>query len=53
MGRRRTAEGHQRGAAENGWVPGAHKEEDSKQQTKDEPSDKYKQNRREALESEM
>ena len=29
---------------ENGWVLGAHEEEDSKQQTKDEPSDRYKGN---------
>src|SRR2546423_11997698 len=31
-------------AEENGWVPGAHEEEDSIQQTKDEPSSRYKQN---------
>ena len=49
MGRRRTAEDYQRTAAENGWVPGAYEEEDSKQQTKDEPSDRYKQNQQEAL----
>ena len=42
MGRRRTAEDYQPTAEENGWVPGAHEEEDSKQQTKDEPSDRYK-----------
>ena len=53
MGRKRTAKDYNRTAEESGWDPGAHKEEDSLQQTKDEPSDKYKQNRREALESEM
>jgi hypothetical protein len=42
MGRRRTAEDYQRTAAENGWVPGAHGEEDSIQQAKDEPTDRYK-----------
>jgi hypothetical protein len=26
----------------NGWVPGAYEEEDCKQQTKNEPSDRYK-----------
>jgi hypothetical protein len=49
MGRRRTAEDYQRTAEENGWVAGAHEEEDRKQQTKDEPSDRYKQNQQEAL----
>jgi hypothetical protein len=36
-------------AVENSWVPGAHEEEDSKQQTKDETSDRYKQNEQEVL----
>jgi hypothetical protein len=31
MGRRRTAEEYHRTAEDNGWVPGAHKEEDSKE----------------------
>jgi hypothetical protein len=53
MGRRRTAEDYQRTAAENGWVPGAHEEEDGKQQTKDEPSHRYKQNQQEALDQWM
>jgi hypothetical protein len=44
MGRKRTAEEYQRRAEENGWVLGAHEEEDSKQQTKDEPHDRYKGN---------
>jgi hypothetical protein len=48
MGRRRAAEDYQRTTAENGWAPGAH-EEDSKQQTKDEPRDRYKQDQQEAL----
>jgi hypothetical protein len=48
MGRKRTAEDYHR-TAENGWVPGAYEEEDSVQQTKDEPSDRYKQNQHEAL----
>jgi hypothetical protein len=43
MGRRRTTGDYQRSAEEDGWVPGAHEEEDSIQQTKDEPRDKYKQ----------
>jgi hypothetical protein len=49
MGRRRTVEDYQRTADENGWVPGAHEEEDSKQQSKDEPSDRYKGNQPEAM----
>ena len=49
MGRKRTAEDYHRTAEENGWVPGAHEEEDSVQQTKDEPSERYKQNQQEAL----
>ena len=49
MGRRRTAEDYQRMAAANGWVPGARDEEDSKQQTKDEPSNRYRQNQQEVL----
>ena len=49
MGRKRTTEDYQRTAEENGWVPGGHEEEDSIQQTKDEPSKRYKQNQQEAL----
>ena len=49
VGRKRTAEDYHRTAEENGWVPGAHEEEDSVQQTKDEPSERYKQNQQEAL----
>jgi len=49
MGRRRTAEDYQRTAEENDWDPEAHEEEDSLQQTKNEPSDMYKQNQQEAL----
>jgi hypothetical protein len=49
MGRRRTAEDYQRTAEEIGWDPEAHEEEDSLQQTKDEPSDRHKQNQQEAL----
>ena len=49
MGRRRTAEDHYRAAEENGWVSGAHGEEDSIQQTKDESRDRYKQDQQEAL----
>jgi hypothetical protein len=49
MGRKRTAEDYHRTVKENGWVPGAYKEENSVQQTKDELSDKYKQNQQEAL----
>ena len=49
MGRKRTAEDYHRTAEENGWVPGAYEEEDSVQQTKDEPSERYKQNQQEAL----
>jgi len=49
MGRRRTAEDYQRTAEENGWVPGAHEDEDSRLQTKDDLSPRYKQNQQEAL----
>jgi hypothetical protein len=49
MVRRRTAEDYQRTAEENGWVPRAHKDEDSRLQTKDNPSPRYKQNQQEAL----
>ena len=49
MGRKRTAEDYHRTAEENGWIPEAHEEEDNVQQTKDEPSDRYKQNQQEAL----
>jgi hypothetical protein len=49
MGRRRTAGDYQRTAEENGWVPGAHEDEDSRLQTKDDPSSRYKQNQQEAL----
>ena len=46
MGRRRTPEDYQQIAEENGWVPGAHEEEDSIQQAKGEHSDRYKGARR-------
>jgi hypothetical protein len=36
-------------AEENGWVAGAHEEEDSKQQTTNGLSDRYKKNQQEAL----
>ena len=49
MGRKRIAEDYNRTAEENGWDPEAHEEEDSLQQTKDEPTDRYKQNQQEAL----
>ena len=48
MGRRRTAEDYQRTAEENGWDLETHEEEGSQQQTKGEPSDRYKQNQQEA-----
>ena len=49
MGRKRTAEDYHRTTEENSWVPGGQEEEDSVQQTKDKPSDRYKQNQQEAL----
>jgi hypothetical protein len=49
MGPRRTAEVYQQTAEENGWVLRAHKEEDSKQQMKDKPIDRYKQNQQQDL----
>jgi hypothetical protein len=49
MDRRRTAEEYNRTAAQNGWVPGAHEEEDGRQQTKNEPGERYKKNQQEAL----
>jgi hypothetical protein len=42
IARKRTAEDYHRIAEENGWVAEAHEEEDSKKQTKDELSDRYK-----------
>jgi hypothetical protein len=36
-------------AEENGWDLGAHKEEESLQQTKDDPTARYIQNQQEAL----
>jgi len=51
MGRRkRTAEDYSRTAKENGWIPGAYEEEDRIQQTKDEPSRRYKLNQQEQRE---
>jgi hypothetical protein len=44
MGRRRTTEDYQRPAEENGWNLEAYEEEDTMQQTKDEPSDRHEQN---------
>ena len=49
MGRKRTTEECNRTAQENGWVPGAHEEEDDRQQTKKELSERYKKNQQEAL----
>ena len=49
MGRKRTAEDYHRTTEENSWEPGAYEEEDSIQQTKAEPSERYKQNQQEAL----
>jgi hypothetical protein len=49
MGRKRTAEDYHQTAEENNWVPRAYEEEDSVQQTKDEPSKRYKQNQQKAL----
>ena len=49
MGRRCTAQDCNRTAAGNGWVPGAHEEEDRIQQTKDEPGERYKKSQQEAL----
>ena len=42
MGKLCTAEDYQRMAEENVLVPRAHEEEDSKQQTKNEPNNRYK-----------
>jgi hypothetical protein len=44
MGRKCTAEEYHRTAEENDWIPGTHEKEDSIQRTKDESSDRYKQN---------
>ena len=49
MGRRRTAENYQRTAEENGSNLEAYEEEDSLQQTKEEPTDRCIQNQLEAL----
>jgi hypothetical protein len=49
MGRKRSAEDYQRTAEKNGWVTGAYKEEDSIQQTKVGPSNRYKLNQQAAL----
>jgi hypothetical protein len=49
MGRRRTAEEYNQTAEENGWVRGAHEEEDSIQQTKGKPTGRYKLNQQGAL----
>jgi hypothetical protein len=53
MDRKRSAKNYQRTAKENGWVAGAHEEEDSIQQTKDEPSGRYKRNQQAALDQWM
>jgi len=44
MGRKHSTDDYQRTEEENGWVAAAHEEEDSIQQTKVEPSDRYRQN---------
>jgi hypothetical protein len=49
MGRKRTAEEYNRTAQENGWVPGACEEEDNRQQTKNELSERDKKNQQKAL----
>jgi hypothetical protein len=49
MGKKRLAEDYRRTAEENGWVAGAHEEEDSIEQTEDEHGDRYILNQQEAL----
>src|SRR5438270_14031875 len=50
MGRKRSAEDYQRTAETNGWVTGGpYKEEDSIQQTKVGPSNRYKPNQQATL----
>jgi hypothetical protein len=49
MGRKRSTEDYRRTAEKNGWVAGTYEEEDNIQQTKVEPSDRYKQNQQAAL----
>jgi hypothetical protein len=46
MGRKRAAEEYNRTAQENGWAPGAHAEEDDRQQTKNELSERLKRTSR-------
>jgi len=49
MGRKRTVEEYFAMAEANGWVAGAHEEEDRVVQEKDEPTDRYKLNQQQAL----
>lgn len=49
ISRRRTGGDYNRTAAENGWVPRAHEEEERIRQEKDEAGDRYKANQQEAL----
>jgi hypothetical protein len=49
MGKRRTAEEYHETAEANGWVEGAHEEEDRVVLEQDGPSDKYKMNQQEVL----
>lgn len=49
MGRKRPAEDYNRTAAKNGWVLGAHEEENCVQQKKDKHGKRYEGNIREAL----
>jgi hypothetical protein len=48
MGRKRAAE-EQSNCPRNGWVPGAREEEDNRQQTKNELSERDKKNQQKAL----
>jgi hypothetical protein len=43
MSQKRTAEEYNQTVQENGWVPGAHEEEDNRQQTKNEASERQKE----------
>jgi len=49
MGKKRTAEEYHQTAEANGWVEGAHEEEDCVVLEQDEPSNRYKMNQQEAL----
>lgn len=49
MAKKRTAEEYHQTAEANGWVEGAHEEEDGVVLEQDGPSDRYKMNQQEAL----